>query len=137
MCACVFVYVWENLCSTLPVSTDRSKLVCFFFKDLKFLCLGVKVAHGENHQEFGRLTALPGNNLGVRCLRPRTDCPRVPSSLPGWPEAVLRCAEALPREARAWRAWAVGGANPAARVLGAVSVRLRREEVIAPGGTLA
>lgn len=57
--------------------------------------------------------------------------------MPGWPEAVLRCAEALPREARVWRAWAVGGASPAALVLGAVSVRLRREEVIAPGGALA
>ena len=33
-----------------------------FFKDLKFLCLGVKVAHGENHQELGRLTALLGSN---------------------------------------------------------------------------
>lgn len=97
----------------------------------------MKVAYGGNHQELGGLTALLGSNLGVRRLRPRTDCPRVPSSLPDWPEAVLLRAEALPREAWAWRAWAVGGASPTAGVLGAVSVRLRREEVIAPRGVLA
>lgn len=97
----------------------------------------MEVAQGGSQEALATLRALLCSNLGGSRLLPRTDCPLVISSLLGWPEAVLRRAEALPREARAWRAWAVGGASPAARVLGAVGGRLRREEVLAPGGALA
>jgi hypothetical protein len=62
-CLCICLYMSEEAyVQPYLYRMDRSKLVCFFFKDLKFLCLGVKVAHGENHQELGRLTALLGSN---------------------------------------------------------------------------